>query len=248
MSALIAVELRRFWARRVPWILAALMLMGIANAGGAAFWQEGFDLRDLQHGFIGASVALMLVGLIVGASFIGAEWHAGTVVTLLTWEPRRDRVIVAKVIALLVSTVVLVFAALVLLGLVLVLGAATRGTTTGLDGSWWLDLVGVTLRVEFLACFAAVIGFGLGTIGRSTAGALGAVFGYMLVVENLIRGLEPKLRDWLVGENIGRFLLDEPGEMPSLGRSTIGAGLDLLFVACLILAVTVGVFRTRDVT
>ena len=37
---------------------------------------------------------------LLAASFVGAEWHAGTMGTLLTWEPRRLYVLGAKVAAL----------------------------------------------------------------------------------------------------------------------------------------------------
>lgn len=248
MMRLLAVELRRFRSRRVLWVLVALTLMAIAYAGGAAFWNEGFDLTDLRDGFIGAALALMLVGLILGASSIGAEWHAGTVATLLTWEPRRGRVAAAKILALLASVAVLGLAALALLGLVLALEASLRGSTEGVDGAWFVDLVGVTLRCEFLVCFAAAVGFGLAMIGRSTAGALGVAFGYMLVVENIVRGFAPDLKEWLVGENLSRFILARAEDLPYLARSTTGSGIYLFAVGCLVLAVAVGVFLTRDVT
>ena len=42
----------------------------------------------------------LLIGAVVGgASMIGAEWRAGTFVTLLTWQPDRRRVAIAKLLA-----------------------------------------------------------------------------------------------------------------------------------------------------
>src|SRR5439155_2452759 len=56
-----------------------------------------FHLMSLVDVFKGTTVPLVLLAWVLSASFIGAEWHAGTVTTLLTWEPRRIRVLVAKV-------------------------------------------------------------------------------------------------------------------------------------------------------
>jgi len=38
------------------------------------------------------------VAWVIGASSIGAEWQARSITTLLTWEPRRARVLAAKVV------------------------------------------------------------------------------------------------------------------------------------------------------
>jgi ABC-type transport system involved in multi-copper enzyme maturation permease subunit len=248
MSRLLAVELRRFRSRRLLWILAALTAMAIAYAGGIAFWNERFDLVDLPEAFTAAFGPLMLVALILGASFIGAEWHAGTVTTLLTWEPRRGRVIAAKLLATLASVFVLSVATLALLGVVLALDAAARGTTAGADGAWLAETLGMGLRVTFLACFAAAVGFGLATIGRNTAGALGAFFGYLVIFESLIQGLEHRLAPWLVSQNIAWFIATEPADVTGAGRSVWGAALYLLAVAALVVLVAVAAFRTRDVT
>lgn len=249
MTGLLAVELRRFRSRRLLWILAALTAMAIAYAGGIAFWNERFDLVDLPEAFTAIFGPLMLVALILGASFIGAEWHAGTVTTLLTWEPRRGRVFAAKLLAMLGSVFVLSVATLALLGIVLALDAAVRGTTAGADGAWLAETLGTGLRVAFLACFAAVVGFGLAAIGRNTAGALGAFFGYLVVFEGLVRALERRLTDWLVSQNIAWVLAAaEPSEAEHAGRSMMGAALYLLVVAALVLVVAVAVFRARDVT
>ena len=38
-----------------------------------------------------AAVFLLLGGVFAGAAVAGAEWRAGTITTVLTWEPRRVR-------------------------------------------------------------------------------------------------------------------------------------------------------------
>ena len=46
-----------------------------------------------------AAYIFMAVGLVLAASFVGAEWQAGTFASMLTWEPRRQRVLAAKLVA-----------------------------------------------------------------------------------------------------------------------------------------------------
>ena len=77
-----------------------------------------FHYEHLPEILVGTSGFAIILGWLLGASLAGAEWHAGTMATLLTWEPRRVRVLVAK----LVAAGTLVFALTVVLQLLL--GAA----------------------------------------------------------------------------------------------------------------------------
>jgi hypothetical protein len=56
---------------------------------------------------VSAAFIFMLLGLVIGASFIGAEWQSGTFASLLTWEPRRQRVLVAKLLASVIGVGIL---------------------------------------------------------------------------------------------------------------------------------------------
>ena len=38
-----------------------------------------------------------LLVVLLGASAVGAEYRAGTVTTILTWEPRRTRLLLARI-------------------------------------------------------------------------------------------------------------------------------------------------------
>ena len=96
--------------------------------------------------------------------------------------------------------------------------------------------------------FGAAVGFAFASVGRNTAGALGVGFAYFVVVENLVHVIWPRWHTWLVSENATNFLLSGSGEEAFSGRSSAGAGLYLLFVACLLLVVAAAIFRTRDVT
>src|SRR4051795_1215342 len=102
-------ELHRLTARRLTRVLAlvyvavivGLCIIAMAThtkhlGPGNKIWTAG-DTRDAVQAMVGLGAGL---GFVLGASAGGAEWAQKTVQALLFWEPRRIRVIAAKVLAL----------------------------------------------------------------------------------------------------------------------------------------------------
>ena len=247
MSRLLASEFRRFRSRRLVKALVALELLPIVATGVIVLLTQEYDLVGLPDVLMGTSLVLVSVAWVLGASAIGADWHAGHVTTILTWEPRRGRVMLAKIVASLTSVFVVSLTIQALLGAVLAVAAAGAGSTTGADAAWLAESAGVALRVALLSTIFAGFGFGLASAGRNTAVALGVGFGYLVIVENLVRGLRPQWTPWLLTDNAGLFIVDSPIDFPMLGRSTVGAGLYLAAVGAVLLLAASGLFRTRDV-
>jgi ABC-type transport system involved in multi-copper enzyme maturation permease subunit len=248
MSRLLASELRRFRSRRLVKALVALELLAIVATGVIVVLTQEYDLVGLPDVLMGTSLVLVSVAWILGASAIGADWHAGHVTTILTWEPRRGRVMLAKIAASLTSVFVVSLVIQALLGAALAVAAAGAGSTAGADATWLAESAGVALRVALLSTIFAGFGFGLASAGRNTAVALGVGFGYLVIVENLVRGLRPQWTPWLLTDNAGLFIVDSPIDFPLLGRSTVGAGLYLAAVGAVLLLAASGLFRTRDVS
>src|SRR5258706_7329996 len=81
-----------------------------------------------------AAIPLLIGALLGGATVAGAEWRAGTISTVLTWEPRRLRLHAARAASAFVLAAVI---AVVLQMLVLALNlpaAVAHGSTVGNDG------------------------------------------------------------------------------------------------------------------
>ena len=247
MSRLLASEFRRFRSRRLVKALVALELLAIVATGVIVVLTQEYDLVGLPDVLMGTSLVLVSVAWILGASSIGADWHAGHVTTILTWEPRRGRVMLAKIVASLASVFVVSLVIQALLGAALAVAAAGAGSTAGADAAWLAESGGVALRVALLSTIFAGFGFGLASAGRNTAVALGVGFGYLVIVENLVRGLRPQWTPWLLTENAGLFIVDSPIDFPLLARSTVGAGLYLAAVGAVLLLLASGLFRARDV-
>jgi ABC-2 type transport system permease protein len=206
-----------------------------------------FRPSDIEDVTTNTSALLILLGFIVGASFIGADWQAGVIPTTLSWESRRTRVFFAKLAAVAgsVFVVALVWHALfdgALTGLL-----ALEGTFDQADGEWLRTVSGLALRVSAVSAGAALLGYAAGHIGRSTAGALGLGLGYVFAVENVVGSNFKPLRPWMMFWDSTVFVkgqFEAGGDVP--GRSTLEAGVVLLAYAIGVTLVAVWLFRTRD--
>ncbi|HEX9235712.1 MAG TPA: hypothetical protein VF972_05495 [Actinomycetota bacterium] len=218
-------------------------------AGRPQIQDKAFHLTDLRAASLGVSHVLIALFLLLGASFIGAEWHAGTMTTLLTWEPRRVRVLAAKVgVAAAMAFAGTIFL-LLILGLALVPVATLHGTTVGADATWLRGLMGLALRAGATAAIAATLGGALASIGRNTAAALGVAFGYLAILEPLLRGLRPGWSSWLVANNVGTFVEGTRNLNEGFAsRSPIAAGVLVGIYTIGLAVIAASMFRARDVT
>jgi hypothetical protein len=248
VTRLVVNELRRMAARRLFRLLAGLAVLGILVAGVVTFARAdpGFFVTSLEQILVGTTVPVVLLAFVVGASFVGAEWRAGTVVTQLTWAPRRIRLLLAKGVAVLLLAVLAAFALQALLAGVLLPGALRGGGSSGADAAWLRTTAVEVLREAWLAGVMAVMGLALGSIGRNTALALGAGFVYLAVLESgLLNFLLHGADRWLVIPNAIQFVV---GGDYLPGRSVTVAGLVLAGYAVGAMAVAAAVFQARDVT
>lgn len=204
-----------------------------------------FRYEDLLFMLPALAFIFIILGWLVGASFIGAEWHHRTLTTLLTWEPRRARVIAAKALAVAALTFLWIALLELFFAAAVYPAAAYEGTLAGVDGDFWIDVVAIGARIAAAAAIAAVMGFALATAGRNTAAALGVGFVYLAIVEGLIRAFRPKWVGWLIGDNLGAFL--QGGEQASyIGHSRTEAALLLVAYAGILLVAATALFKRRE--
>lgn len=205
-------------------------------------------LTDISDVLLGISVLIMIMMWLVGASFIGAEWRHGTITTLLTWEPRRIRLMLAKVAAVGLFAFVVSLLIQLAVAAVVAPSAYAFGTTAGADSEWFWDLILQSLRIAGVGALMGAVGFALASLGRNTAAALGAGFAYVVVVENLIRALKPGWQPWFFSDNAAVLVTADPSILAqgeySVARSAFMVGGYTL----LLLAAAIGIFRSRDVT
>jgi ABC-2 type transport system permease protein len=205
-------------------------------------------------------VAVGLLGFVIGTSFIGAEWASGTMASLLTWEPRRIRVLVAKLAAPIVVLVIVgvVAIALGLGGAWLI--AATRGTTADTTSHAVNLTIGRGARGLLLIGLLTGAGCAIAGFTRHTVAALVATVAYLVIVESILRGLLPGWFRWFLTSNAAavltgkvRLFLPATGGFSSAtlqGSFVLHASRGLIYLTAL-LAALVGIwaftFTHRDI-
>jgi ABC-2 type transport system permease protein len=143
-----------------------------------------FDFRENFPTMITTLAALLaLAAFVVGASYVGAEWNSGGMMNLLLWRPQRLRVLGTKLAVLLLSLAALTTAVAAAWTGIFLLIARQRGTTTKMTSGVWQSIGLSELRALVLVLVAGALGFGLASIGRHTAVALGVVVGLVVVFQ-----------------------------------------------------------------
>ncbi|HTG46615.1 MAG TPA: hypothetical protein VK646_03045 [Actinomycetota bacterium] len=227
---------------------------------GASRWRWA-DLPDALTS--GTSSIVVLLGVLLGATLAGADWTAGTMGTLLTWEPRRIRVHLVRL--LVTVAVILVFTVglqAFLIGVYRV-AIAISGTTAGTPPDMGWHLVQIVARVAAVAAAFGVVAHAVATIGRSTVAALGVLFGYLIVIEGFLAGLwtaiQPRLliraAEVVISHQplVGRTVVttgpngDAIVQSQEVLLSVTGAWVVLAAWVLVLTAAALLVFRARDV-
>ena len=146
------------------------------------FLPSTFDFREtFDETLIPFAAILALVGFVVGASFVGAEWSTGGMMNLLLWRPKRLTVLLTKLAALLTGILAVTLPAAVLWFAGFWAVATFRGSTEKMTSGVWQSFLLTGLRGVVLVLVLTTIGFALASLGRHTAMALGGVVAVMVV-------------------------------------------------------------------
>jgi hypothetical protein len=217
---------------------------GPPSFGSQRIPAEIVDLPPLFGAVIMLPTFVLLAGAVVaGASMVGAEWQARSLVTLLTWEPRRSRLLAARMIAVALVGAAIALALLALFTLVLWFTARAKGEVPT-DPDWWVTYGGVVLRLSGLVGLTAVVGAALAMIGKRTALAVFAIPVYLIGAEIVVRLRWEAARPWLVLRN---FILAVGGDEYLPDAGTAGRGLTVLLGwSALVIALAFVAFSRRD--
>lgn len=229
---------------------------------GPFLGNAGMQLRDLPEVLQGISTFVILLGALLGASLGGADWTNNTITTLLTWEPRRIKVLLTRALVVVLFAFAITIALQAVFAAVFWLGAATRGTTAFTPSGLWNDVGQTLLRTSVVATAFALIALSIAMIGRSTVSSLGALVGYLILFEAVIAGFRPSIQAWLVvragivvvsqtpildyrsGISYSSSGYSDPIVLMSVARANAVVGVYV--VVLLVLALVV--FRRRDVS
>jgi ABC-2 type transport system permease protein len=200
MSRLVKVELRKLVDTRAGFWL--LLSIGIVTALVVIIQQWVVAAQDMHITYsdiAGAMASPMGIFLpVLGIMSVTSEWGQRTGLVTFTLEPRRDRVVAAKLISGVIAAVASVALALVL-G---VLGNLAYGALTGHNVVWdvsTLEICGILLAWVI----GLLTGFAFGMLLMNTAAAIVLFFVYSFVLPGLLEwgyqtvGWIHDLRPWV---------------------------------------------------
>lgn len=146
------------------------------------FLPPQFHFKDTFGEIILIWAAIMaMIGFLIGATFVGAEWSSGSMMNLLTWKPKRMSVLGTKLGVLLGGMSVVGAVTFGLWTGALWLTGHYRGETEGMTTGTWQSFGLSGLRgIAMILAFTA-LGFAIASIGRHTALAMGVAIGVIIV-------------------------------------------------------------------
>jgi len=190
LTRIVAVELRKsFDTRSGRWLLASIGLAALVTTGAVIAWAPTEEFRSSQFTLaIGMPMSVILP--IIAVLSVTAEWSQRSGLTTFTLVPHRGRVMLAKAIAaswVAVAATVVAFA----VGSV---GNLVGAAMTDIVPVWDQDLadVGYFALGNLLLM---LVGFTLGALIRTSAGAVVAFMIYAFVAPGLLAFLAFN-QDW----------------------------------------------------
>ena len=260
LPGLVGSEARRLYHRRlVRWLFAFALALYVLII--VIVWFN-HDKSGVNHpailldqtgrdGAVGVGVGVAIIMFVVGAAYAGAEWSNRTIVALLFWEPRRWRVMGAKVFVAAAAAVVVTIATQIVWIATVFFLASTKGSTH-LSSDFWGTLLNRQLRVLIFTVLVTWLGFGIANLVRNSAASLGVAFVYFAIVEFVVIAYWHWAAQWLLNVNAvallskgGVDLGDNPDD-PGKHISSLHGGLVWGVASVGILAVGSWVFSRRD--
>lgn len=158
LTRLIRVELRKMVDTRAGrWMLIAMGVLVVVVTGSLLIWASAAETTF--KGFLGLNTLVLAVIVpIIGVMAGTAEWSQRTGLVTFTLEPRRGRVIVAKVVAATVLGLVVIVIAIAASAAAQLLAGGVRGADGGWDGSVSL-LLGVVAGLLIFVLQGLAFGF-----------------------------------------------------------------------------------------
>lgn len=280
--AAVRAEWFKLVRRRALWVTVGLMLVlavGIeyllvyvvathpparaagAGAALAAARTALYPASVIKKSVANVSSLIGIFALIVGVLAQGSEYSWGTVKTAWVQLPGRISIVLGQLTSLAVLSLIMA------LGLIAVdsLASYLIGALDAHSSNWpsaldFLKGIGAAWLILYLL---AVLGFGLATLFKQSAMAVGLGLAYVLVIENLVFSLLGNLGDpwnqiqqWFPIANAG-YLQDSFGKVNSAVTVTItGSAPATASHAVIVLGlwvigiavVSAGLVRVRDVT
>ena len=254
MTGLVAAELLKVRTTRT-WtalLLVALMLtvinlvatLVLAGTGTAAEAGIGDPSSEaVARTLLGAGGAGALLAAVLGVLATAGEHRHGTITRTYLGEPRRGRVVAAKLLGLLVWGALFGVVLAATAGLVTYAGLVLRDADLAEANRLAVPLLGGSVAGTALY---AVLGVGVGALVRSQVVGVVAVVGSEVLVAPLLVAVLPDVGRWLPGGALAAVV--GGGTAPEDLLSAPAAAVLLVGYALLAAFVAVQLDRRRDIT
>ncbi|GEE03791.1 hypothetical protein nbrc107696_42370 [Gordonia spumicola] len=214
MSRLVKVELRKLVDTRagmwlaisiaaISALIAVIVLIVGSSHPDTITFENFFGLMTTPLGFLLPVMAILLVT---------SEWSQRNALTTFTMEPRRERIIVAKLVTVLLASIAAIVIALVLGALGNLIGGLIYSDPAG---SW--EITGVSLFASVFSMITGVLmGFAFAALLLNTPAAIVLYFVVPTVigiVGSIVPWINDHLTDWIDLNASQRPLLE--GDWPA---------------------------------
>ncbi len=277
-TAVFTAEGQRLLSRRMtrlfPLGLAAAMIVGVIIAMLTVGDEGVHFVDDIASGVYGGipgdnstqvlgplGFLVPIMAFVIGASFFGADQKTGMIEQLLTWEPRRSRLLLGRITS--GAAAIFVVAAALSAFVVMMLYILSRATGST-DGAFdiWPTVLGAIVRSGLTGAIFFALGFGLTVLVNSSVASIVGFLIYVFVIETaLVQPLLPKWSVWLPMTNADAFVsrngVGQGGffegveilnnQLPNFHHGWIAAGLLLAAWAAVACGAAVMVFNRRDI-
>ena len=163
--------------------------------------------EELQGRGLTLLVLLAGMGILLGATFSGADWSSGSMSNQLLFVTQRWKVWLAKAVAVVVAASVA--ATVMVAGFWGTLGLVARSRGLDTSDDTWRQIAETSGRGLALVAAVTLGGFALTMLLRHTVATLGLLFAYAVVGEGLIAALPfDKMTRWSLPSNVVAWLED----------------------------------------
>jgi ABC-2 type transport system permease protein len=226
----LASELLKLRTTRVPYVLLGLAALatGLVAAALVGAGELDTDQEDRALALAQGAGFWSVVATVLGILVVTNEYRHGTIMTTFLTEPRRPRVLAAKLATSVLGGAVLAFGAIAAAAAVALPWLALR------DESLPLDVQALEGAGRLLLAFSlsAALGAAVGAVIQNQVGTIITVFVWFLIVESIIGvvssllfgdlGEPDPVTPYLPGTALGGIVGGQGGEyMLDAGRSIL---------------------------
>ena len=239
---LVRVELRKLADTRAGrWLLISIVALTLLVLGIQMAVVLGNDLHPKFVDFLqGMNTPMGILLPVLGVMSVTSEWSQRTAMVTFTLEPSRVRVVSAKIVSLLVISVLA-------LAVGLLLGSLANVLYGGLSGNVavWGSVGKYVAYYLLLYVFGMLTGFAFGAVFLNSPAGIVVYFVYSFVLPGLLI-LAGQLMAWF--ENIRPWIDFNNDQNDLIDGSVHGSGWAHLFTGALVwlvLPLALGILRIR---